>query len=106
VLSAAAEAGGAIPVLPLEGVVRTDGEPTPAGLVRVQTPQAFRAPELLEAYRRAAAEGFEGTDTASCLERYAEVRIAAVPGHRDNLKVTFSEDLALAAKLAAVSEPN
>ncbi len=100
VLSAACSAGGAIPVVPLEGVVRTDGEPTPAGLVRVQTPQAFRAPALLDAYRSAAAEGFEGTDTASCLERYAAVRIAAVPGHAHNLKVTFAEDLALAARLA------
>jgi 2-C-methyl-D-erythritol 4-phosphate cytidylyltransferase len=70
-------------------------------LVGVQTPQAFRAVPLLAAYRSADADGFEGTDTASCLERYSPaLRIAAVPSSSLNLKVTFPEDLALATALA------
>lgn len=96
VVAAARTHGGALPVTPLTGVLpRTDRE-----LVAVQTPQAFAARTLWDAYRRADAEGFEGTDTASCLERYAAgTPIAAVPGTAANLKVTYAEDLALAARL-------
>ncbi len=63
-------------------------------LVGVQTPQAFRAGPLLAAYRRADAEGFTGTDTASCLERYApQVPVVAVAGEPANVKITFAGDL-------------
>jgi 2-C-methyl-D-erythritol 4-phosphate cytidylyltransferase len=65
----------------------------------VQTPQAFRAVELLEAHRWAAADGFVGTDTAACLERYADVSVVGVPSTSANLKVTFPEDVALAEAL-------
>ena len=51
---------------------------------------------LLAAYRAAAADGFEGTDTAGCVERYATGHVAAVAGSARNLKVTFPEDVALA----------
>jgi len=96
VVAAAREHGGALPVTPLLGVL-----PRPAGpLVGVQTPQAFDAPALLAAYERADADGFEGTDTASCVERYApDVTIAAVAGSAGNLKVTYPEDVALADRL-------
>ena len=65
----------------------------------MQTPQAFRARDLLAAYRQADADGFVGTDTAACLERYADVAIAGVPSTTANLKVTFPEDIALADAL-------
>ena len=67
----------------------------------MQTPQAFRAAPLLEAYLRAASDGFEGTDTASCLERYVDVEIAAVAGSPFNVKITYPEDVAVVARLAA-----
>ena len=73
VIDAAAEHGGAIPVVETPQLSRADGSLAPGGLVAVQTPQAFRAPDLLAAYRRADADGFVGTDTAACLERYADV---------------------------------
>lgn len=87
--------GGAIPVVELSGLIARDGRELPDRLVGVQTPQAFRAAPLLAAYRRAAADGFTGTDTAACVERYAAgiVRIAAVPGEAANTKITFREDL-------------
>jgi 2-C-methyl-D-erythritol 4-phosphate cytidylyltransferase len=99
-LAAAREHGGAIPVVPVDGVLRRDGAPiaTPH-LAAVQTPQAFRAPDLLRAYRAASADGFTGTDTASCVERYAEVTIAAVLSGPANLKITFPEDLDVAGRL-------
>ena len=103
VIDAAAEHGGAIPVLPAPRLSRRDGSVAPPGLVGVQTPQAFGARTLLEAHRRAAAEGFVGTDTAACLERYAEVAIVGVPSTAANLKVTFPEDVALAETLLSRS---
>ncbi len=99
VLAAAAEHGGAIPAAPLHGLVTTGLAPVGGELVGVQTPQAFRAGELLTAYLAAAAEGFEATDTAGCLSRYTEVAIAAVPSGPGNLKVTFAEDVEAAASL-------
>ena len=98
-IASAAEHGGAIPVVGTPRLSRRDGSPAPAGLVAVQTPQAFRAVELLLAYRRAEQEAFVGTDTASCLERYTDLPVVGVPSTAANLKVTFAEDLALAESL-------
>jgi 2-C-methyl-D-erythritol 4-phosphate cytidylyltransferase len=100
--AAAREHGGAIPVVTLDHLVRRDGSPVEAqSLAGVQTPQAFRAAELLAAYGQAERDGFTGTDTASCVERYSGLRIAAVPSTPANLKVTFPEDLDLAAELVS-----
>ncbi|MCW2768252.1 MAG: 4-diphosphocytidyl-2C-methyl-D-erythritol synthase [Nocardioides sp.] len=96
----AREHGGAIPVVPLPGLLRADGRATKGTLAGVQTPQAFRAPDLLAAYTSADDEGFEGTDTAACLERYGELRIVGVPSSRLNLKITFPGDVRIAAELA------
>ena len=104
VIAAAAEHGGAIPVVSSPRLSRRDGSLAPAALVGVQTPQAFRAPELLAAYRAADADGFTGTDTASCLERYAGVAVVGVPGDPGNLKVTFPEDLTLAEELLSAAK--
>lgn len=110
VIDAAREHGGALPGTPLRSALPRSGtnerakwqecSREVATLVTVQTPQAFAAQPLLEAYRQAAADGFVGTDTAACLERYAEVRVVAVPGSARNLKVTFREDVVVAERLA------
>ena len=99
-ITAARERGGAIPVVRLPGLLARDGRDLPPELDGVQTPQAFRAPDLLAAYTAAAAEGFEGTDTAACWARYSDLPVAAVPSTPGNLKITFPEDLDLALKLA------
>lgn len=96
----AREQGGAIPVLPLPAVVHADGQAPVGPLVGVQTPQAFRAAELLAAYSRADKDGFEGTDTASCLERYGDLRIVGVQSSPLNLKITFPGDVRIATELA------
>jgi 2-C-methyl-D-erythritol 4-phosphate cytidylyltransferase len=98
-IDAAREHGGAVPVVPLTNVVRADGRRVPVDLAGVQTPQAFRAADLLAAYRAADADGFEGTDTAACVERYADLRVSAVPSTSGNLKITFPDDVSLAARL-------
>ena len=99
VVAAARRHGGALPAAATHGLVTADLTPAPRGLVGVQTPQAFRARPLLEAYRAAARDGFEGTDTAATFERYAGLPVVAVPSTHANLKVTWPEDLALAEEL-------
>jgi 2-C-methyl-D-erythritol 4-phosphate cytidylyltransferase len=109
-LSVAREFGGAIPALPIPDVVRTG----PGGLeslsdrgtlVRVQTPQAFRAAPLLQAYRAADRGGFEGTDTSSCIERFTDVDVRTFDGHEHNLKVTYPHDIAVAERLLTNRPP-
>jgi 2-C-methyl-D-erythritol 4-phosphate cytidylyltransferase len=97
----ARRSGGAMYGLPLEeGLLfmsngRVDGHRPRTGLWRALTPQAFRADLLLEAFRSAARDGFEGTDTASTFER-AGGRIEMPSGSSKNLKITFPEDFVLA----------
>jgi 2-C-methyl-D-erythritol 4-phosphate cytidylyltransferase len=93
---------GSIPALPIPDVVRSgsDGLETVSGaLIRVQTPQAFRALPLLRAYRAAERDGFEGTDTSSCIETFTDVEVRTFNGHEHNLKVTYAHDIAVAERL-------
>ncbi len=110
VVRTAAAVGGAVPALPALGVlpVGDDGHPVPGrgetvGLVRVQTPQAFRAEGLLAAYDAARAAAHQGTDTACSVESYSDLVIRAVAGSLTNLKVTYPHDLVLAERLLAAA---
>ncbi len=58
----------------------------------VQTPQAFRSEDLRRAHGSAAAEGFEGTDDASLVERFG-LKVAVAQVLRANGKLTYPEDL-------------
>jgi 2-C-methyl-D-erythritol 4-phosphate cytidylyltransferase len=98
-LAAAREHGAAVPGVPLSGVADHDLTPVAGTLVRVQTPQAFRAELLLAAYTRADADCFTGTDTAACVERYAGIPVRCIRGDPRNVKVTFRPDLVLAELL-------
>ena len=66
-----------------------------ATLWRAQTPAAFRTGSLVAAHERAVSDAFVGTDESQLIERYGG-SIKVVPGTRDNLKVTFPEDFAVA----------
>jgi 2-C-methyl-D-erythritol 4-phosphate cytidylyltransferase len=103
-IASAREHGGAIPVVPVEGLLTTALDPVAGSLGTVQTPQAFRAGPLLEAYDAARDDGFEGTDTAACFARYADGDVAAVPGSPLNLKITFPEDVVLAGRLLSARD--
>jgi 2-C-methyl-D-erythritol 4-phosphate cytidylyltransferase len=105
-LSVAREFGGAIPAIPVPDVVTADLQLASDGatLVRVQTPQAFRAAPLLQAYRTAAREGFEGTDTSSCIEAFTDVEVRTFRGEQRNLKVTYAQDIAVAERLLTSRE--
>ena len=107
VLATAIRSGSAIPALPCEDVVGVDehGRMSHAGpgMVRVQTPQAFRSGPLLAAYQAAAADGFTGTDTASCVERYEGLPVQVVSGDPRNIKVTYPDDLFTAELILTTS---
>jgi 2-C-methyl-D-erythritol 4-phosphate cytidylyltransferase len=101
-LSVAREFGGAIPAIPAADVIRTSGGDnveSMTNVVRVQTPQAFRAAALLAAYRAAAREGFEGTDTSSCVEAFTDIDVRTFRGEQRNLKVTYAADITVAERL-------
>ena len=119
--------GGAVPGIRLRGLLGADLRPSALDGVTVQTPQAFRAKALLAAHEEAQRTGFEGTDTAACLERFGterfgterfgpqgsgterlgdEVVVRLLPGSASNIKITFPGDLLLAeALLARTSYP-
>jgi 2-C-methyl-D-erythritol 4-phosphate cytidylyltransferase/2-C-methyl-D-erythritol 2,4-cyclodiphosphate synthase len=97
-------AEGAVPVLPVvDTLARADselGEPVSReGLVRVQTPQAFRFEAILAAHRQW--RGGLATDDAQ-VARAAGLRVAAVAGDEALEKLTHEEDFAQAeGRLAA-----
>jgi 2-C-methyl-D-erythritol 4-phosphate cytidylyltransferase len=103
VLAAARATGGAVPGLPRGDLAVVTGElltgAAPADLVAVQTPQGFRAAPLLAAYEDAARQGFAGTDTASCMARFADVPIRWIRGEERNFKITYPHDLRLAERM-------
>lgn len=106
VVEAARRRGGACPGLPLTGPVFAAGpaglRPAPVDrLWRMQTPQGFHARPLLEAYDRAAVDGFEGVDTVDTAHRFGALGVEVVPGDPDNLKVTLPDDLARAEQILA-----
>ena len=102
VISTAYEVGGALPVRPQPALLPVDpATAPPVDVVAVQTPQAFRAGPLLQAYEGAHEHGFVGTDTASCMERFTDVQVRCVAGSALNIKITFPEDVPLAEHLMA-----
>lgn len=111
ILAAAREHGGAVPGILADDLrpIATDGslgrDDAPGRLVRMQTPQGFRARPLLDAYQRAEREGFAGTDTASCIERFSDLPVRWIQGEETNLKITYAEDFRVAEQVLAGRTP-
>ncbi|HEX2077210.1 MAG TPA: 2-C-methyl-D-erythritol 4-phosphate cytidylyltransferase [Longimicrobium sp.] len=101
--------GGAIAAVPVTDTIqRVDARgiiidtPDRAALWQAQTPQGFPGAGILEACRRASAEGLAATDDAAVYARYVgPVRV--VMGGYPNIKVTRPEDLPIAEAIAASS---
>jgi 2-C-methyl-D-erythritol 4-phosphate cytidylyltransferase len=101
VVDAARETGAAVPAVRIDDtikeaekdrVVRTLDR---SRLFRAQTPQGFTLGLLQRALERAKAEGAEGTDEASLVERLG-LPVALVPGDPRNIKITSPLDLTMA----------
>ena len=106
-LKALGEADGAIPALPAvdtlkrldpDGALATTDR---AGLMRAQTPQAFRFGPLIAAIASWPTDETP-TDDAQVLER-AGYRLAVTPGDARLFKLTYPEDFEMAEALAAAS---
>ena len=100
IAEAAHRHGGAIPTIAVDAremdTARSDT------VVRVQTPQGFVAQQLLEAYNSAAIDGFAGTDTAACMEKYfPTVKTMSITADVSNVKITYPQDLAIAEHVLA-----
>jgi 2-C-methyl-D-erythritol 4-phosphate cytidylyltransferase len=65
-------------------------------LILTQTPQVFRYGLLREAFQKARADGFIGTDESSLVERLEQVEVSVVPGSERNIKLTRPADMELA----------
>ena len=94
----AAETGTAIPVLPANESVRkgTMNSSVPVNrsdYFMVQTPQVFKASIIQQGYNQNWNPQF--TDDASVIE-YSGTPVHLVIGNRENIKITFPEDLQIA----------
>jgi len=102
---AASEHGAAVAAIPVNDTLKRvgdggfiEGGVSREGLWRMQTPQAFRYPLLVEAFEQAGRDGFYGTDEVSLVERLG-VKVIVVEGAETNIKITRPEDLVLAEVL-------
>lgn len=98
-LAGLAEAQGCLPMVAVKDTIkRVDDQGrvletlVRSELFAAQTPQVFRYAAIVEAHKRAHAEGYLGTDDCSLIEHYGGT-IRAVAGDYRNLKVTTPEDL-------------
>lgn len=94
----AEENGTAIPVLPASESVREGSMSKSVPVDRthyflVQTPQIFKASVIRESYIQSWIPEF--TDDASVVE-HAGIAVQLVMGNRENIKITFPEDLPVA----------
>ncbi len=102
-IAAAAASGAAVPALAMTDTVKVVD---PSGIVletldrsrlrSVQTPQAFRFPALIEAHRRAAAEGHDEFTDDAALAEWAGLRVTTFTGEPGNVKLTTGDDFARA----------
>ena len=104
-LDALTRCDGAIPAVPLADTLKRGVAGMVAatvareGLHRAQTPQAFRFETILGLHRAHAGDP-GATDDAALFER-AGLPVALVPGHDDNIKLTFAEDAVRMARILA-----
>jgi 2-C-methyl-D-erythritol 4-phosphate cytidylyltransferase/2-C-methyl-D-erythritol 2,4-cyclodiphosphate synthase len=106
VLAALEDADGAIAAAPLADTLkrvdddlRITGTPDRAGLWLAQTPQAFRARVLRQAFDASDPATLDAATDCAALVEACGGRVRVVPVTAPNLKVTVPSDLALAEAL-------
>jgi 2-C-methyl-D-erythritol 4-phosphate cytidylyltransferase/2-C-methyl-D-erythritol 2,4-cyclodiphosphate synthase len=112
-IAAGKASGAAVPGIAIADTVKQIGADAivtatlDRNLLRVvQTPQAFAFEDILQAHRRAAAEGLESFTDDAALAEWAGQRVAVFEGEAGNVKVTTNEDFARAEilRLKALSD--
>lgn len=102
VLAALEEGPAAAPALAVTDALWTgadglvSGTRDRSGLYRAQTPQGFHFPAILAAHRAHPGGAADDVEVA----RAAGLPVRIVPGHEDNLKITWPEDFARAGTIA------
>jgi 2-C-methyl-D-erythritol 4-phosphate cytidylyltransferase len=100
------EKGNALPVIPANESVRVvengkNRAVNRANYFLVQTPQTFKTELIKEASQQPFSELF--TDDASVLEKFGAT-INLVEGNRENIKITYPEDIVISELLLARTE--
>ncbi len=102
VISEAALTGAAIVgIVPVDTVKQVHRNKVRATLPRdrlvlTQTPQVFKTDLLRQAFEKARADLFTGTDESSLVERLEQVEVSVVSGSDRNIKITRPTDMELA----------
>ena len=98
-IETAVEMGSCVAGVPAKDTIKVcNGEnvavatPDRSTLWQIQTPQTFRKDLIMQAYQKAKAEGFVGTDDASLAE-YSGCPVKVIMGSYRNIKITTKEDL-------------
>jgi 2-C-methyl-D-erythritol 4-phosphate cytidylyltransferase/2-C-methyl-D-erythritol 2,4-cyclodiphosphate synthase len=110
-IDAARKTGAAIPALPVTDTVKRIND---AGIIEatldrnsirlVQTPQAFAFPALLEAHRRAVAQGRDDFTDDAALAEWAGMTVSVFAGEPGNIKFTTAEDFARAEAVQSAAQ--
>lgn len=102
-IAAAKQSGAAIPALAVTDTVKTVDASGLVGatldrntLRLVQTPQGFAFEALLDAHRRAAAQGRDDFTDDAALAEWAGLKVSVFPGDPGNIKITEENDFARA----------
>jgi len=109
-IEAARKTGAAVPALPVADTVKRVSD---AGVIEetldrnsirlVQTPQAFAFAALLEAHRRAAAQGRHDFTDDAALAEWAGMTVSVFAGEPGNIKFTTPEDFARAETMQSAA---
>ena len=98
-IAIALEMGGCVAGVPAKDTIKVCNSeniavatPDRSTLWQIQTPQTFRKDLILQAYQKAKAKGFVGTDDASLAE-YSGYPVKVIMGSYRNIKITTKEDL-------------
>ena len=98
-IETAVEMGGCVAGVPAKDTIKVCNSeniavatPDRSTLWQIQTPQTFRKDLIMQAYQKAKAEGFVGTDDASLAE-YSGCSVKVIMGSYRNIKITTKEDL-------------
>jgi 2-C-methyl-D-erythritol 4-phosphate cytidylyltransferase/2-C-methyl-D-erythritol 2,4-cyclodiphosphate synthase len=109
-IDAAEKTGAAIPALPASDTVKrvdatgkVEATLDRSSIRLVQTPQAFAFPALLEAHRRAAAQGHNDFTDDAALAEWAGMTVSVFAGEPGNIKLTTAEDFARAEALQSAA---
>ncbi len=105
-IDAAAKTGAAVPALAVTDTVKLvdDGgyvaQTLDRGRLRsIQTPQGFAFAPLLEAHRKAAAQGRQDFTDDAALAEWAGMKVSVFEGEAGNMKITNSDDFVRAEQM-------